>query len=54
MSLFEYCVQDVRSILLQDPSDYLEFRMYVSNIIDWGKDRRLKEIQDSLVGDAEI
>lgn len=34
--------------LLQDPGHYLEFRKYVRNIVDWGKDRRLEEIRDSL------
>ena len=43
-----YYMQDVRSFCLQEPADYLEFRKYIRNIIDWGKDRRLKEIRDSL------
>lgn len=44
----KYCLQDVESFSLQKPNDYLEFRKYVQNIIEWGKDRRLREIQDSL------
>ena len=43
-----YYMQVVRSFCLQEPADYIEFRKYVRNIIDWGKDGRLKEIQDSL------
>jgi hypothetical protein len=38
----------VKSFLLQDPEHYLKFRKYVRNIIDWGKDKRLKEIRKSL------
>ncbi|KAJ2906069.1 hypothetical protein MKZ38_003106 [Zalerion maritima] len=44
----DYYMQEIDSFLLQKPKDCLEFRMYVRNIIDWGKDRRLKEIRDSL------
>ena len=43
-----YYMRSVESFLLQKPNDYLDFRKYVRNIIDWGKDKRLKEIQDSL------
>lgn len=39
---------NVKSFLLQEPEHYIEFRKYVRNIIDWGKDKRLKEIRDSL------
>jgi hypothetical protein len=39
---------NVESFLLQKPKDYLEFRKYVRNIIEWGKERRLNEIRDSL------
>jgi hypothetical protein len=38
----------VKSFLLQEPEQYVAFRKYVRNIIDWGKDKRLKEIRDSL------
>jgi hypothetical protein len=44
----EYYMANVDSFLLQKPKDYLEFRKYVRNIIDWGKDKRLKEIRNSL------
>lgn len=44
----KYYMAKVDSFLLQKPKDYVEFRKYVRNIIDWGKDRRLKEIRDSL------
>ena len=44
----DYYMRKVKSFLLQDPDHYLEFRKYVQNIIDWGKDKRLKEIQKSL------
>lgn len=43
-----YYMANVKSFLLQRPSDYLEFRKCVRNIIDWGKDKRLNEIKDSL------
>ena len=44
----DYYVQKVSGFLLQKPNDYLEFRKYVRNIIDWGKDKRSKAIRDSL------
>lgn len=43
-----YYMQDVESFLLQRPNDYLEFRKYVRNIMDWGKGTRLTDIRDSL------
>lgn len=43
-----YYTRKVDSFLLQKPKDYVEFRKHVLNIIDWGKDERLKEIQKSL------
>ncbi|KAK0655439.1 hypothetical protein B0T16DRAFT_451121 [Cercophora newfieldiana] len=43
-----YYMQKVDSFLLQKPQDYIEFRKHVKNIIDWGKDQRLKEIRESL------
>jgi hypothetical protein len=43
-----YYTQKVDSFLLQSPEHYLRFRKYVWNIFDWGKDKRLKEIRDSL------
>ncbi|KAK3376569.1 hypothetical protein B0T24DRAFT_222385 [Lasiosphaeria ovina] len=44
----EYYMQKVDSFLLQKPQDYIEFRKHVKNIMDWGKDNRLKEIRESL------
>ncbi|TGJ78378.1 hypothetical protein E0Z10_g10387 [Xylaria hypoxylon] len=44
----DYCMQKVKSFLLQDPEHYIKFRKHVKNIIDWGKDKRLKEIRESL------
>ncbi|KAL2176471.1 uncharacterized protein P884DRAFT_261034 [Thermothelomyces heterothallicus CBS 202.75] len=43
-----YYMQKVDSFLLQKPQDYIEFRKHVKNVIDWGKDKRLKEIRESL------
>ena len=44
----QYYMRKVDSFLLQKPKDYVEFRKHVLNIIDWGKDGRLKEIRKSL------
>ena len=44
----KYYMRKIESFLLQKPKHYLKFRRYVRNIIDWGKDKRLKEIRDSL------
>jgi hypothetical protein len=44
----DYYMRMLDSFLLQKPDQYLEFRKYVKNIIDWGKDARLKEIRKSL------
>ena len=43
-----YYMQKIDSFLLQKPKDYIEFRKHVLNIIDWGKNERLKEIQNAL------
>ncbi|ROT35225.1 hypothetical protein SODALDRAFT_382142 [Sodiomyces alkalinus F11] len=43
-----YYMANVKSFLLQDPEHYLRFRKYVRNIIDWGQDKRLNEIRESL------
>ena len=43
-----YYMRNVESFLLQKPNDYVQFRKYVRNIIDWGKDKRLEEIRKSL------
>jgi hypothetical protein len=47
-SELEYYMQEIESFVLHRPEHYLEFRKYALNIIDWGRDQRLKEIQDSL------
>ncbi|KXX77075.1 hypothetical protein MMYC01_206328 [Madurella mycetomatis] len=44
----DYYMASVDCFLLQKPKDYLEFRKYVRNIMDWGNDKRLKEIRNSL------
>ena len=44
----DYYMRKVDSFLLQKPKDFVEFRKYVRNIIDWGKDKRLEEIRKSL------
>ncbi|KAI0388452.1 hypothetical protein F5Y17DRAFT_452771 [Xylariaceae sp. FL0594] len=43
-----YYMADVKSFCLREPDHYIEFRKYVRNIIDWGKDKRLNQIRDSL------
>lgn len=44
----DYYMRKVKSFALQEPEQYVEFRKYVRNIIDWGKNQRLNEIRDSL------
>jgi hypothetical protein len=44
----DYHMQKIKSFALQEPEHYVEFRKYVRNIIDWGKDKRLEEIRSSL------
>ncbi|KAH9216200.1 hypothetical protein DL95DRAFT_297485, partial [Leptodontidium sp. 2 PMI_412] len=44
----DYYMRKVKSFSLQEPDHFLEFRKYVRNIIDWGKDMRLTAIQKSL------
>lgn len=43
-----YYMKDVESYLLCRPDDYIEFRKVVRNIIDWGKNDRLKGIKKAL------
>lgn len=38
----------LKSFALQEPEQYIEFRKYVRNIIDWGKGERLEGIRKSL------
>ena len=44
----KYYMRSVKSFLLQEPEQYVTFRKYVRNIIDWGQGKRLKQIRDSL------
>ncbi|KAI0097591.1 hypothetical protein GGR51DRAFT_552968 [Nemania sp. FL0031] len=44
----DYHTRKIRTFALQKPGDYLEFRKYVRNIIDWGNEKRLDEIRNSL------
>ncbi|PFH61580.1 hypothetical protein XA68_16930 [Ophiocordyceps unilateralis] len=44
----DYYMHLVDSFALQRPEHYIEFRRYVRNILDWGGDRRLQEIRESL------
>jgi len=44
----DFYMVNVKSFLLQEPEQYIEFRKCVRNIIDWGKGKRLKQIRDSL------
>lgn len=43
-----YDMARIGSFLLQRPDDYLAFRKWVRNIIDWGRKERLIQIQQSL------
>lgn len=43
-----YYMRKVKSFLLQDPEHFLDFRKYVRNIIDWGREKRLRDIRKSL------
>jgi hypothetical protein len=43
-----YYMQKIRSFALQEPTQYLEFRKYVRNIIDWAEGQHLEEIRRSL------
>jgi hypothetical protein len=44
----KYYTHKIDSFLLQKSKDYVEFRKHVLNIIDWGKDKHLKDIRKSL------
>lgn len=44
----KYYMRKINSFMLQEPKDFINFRKYVLNIIDWGKDERLKAIRNSL------
>lgn len=45
---FTCYTQKIASFLLQEPQHYQDFRKHVLNIIDWGRDKHLKEIRTSL------
>ncbi|KAL5401003.1 hypothetical protein PMIN03_011903 [Paraphaeosphaeria minitans] len=50
-----YCMQKIKGFYLQDPEQFIIFRGYIRNIIDWGKEERLEEIRkslDSLLGES--
>ncbi|KAL2136570.1 hypothetical protein VTI74DRAFT_3115 [Chaetomium olivicolor] len=47
-SELDYFMQRVKTFALQEEDQYLHFRKYVRNIIDWGKDMRLDGIRSSL------
>ncbi|CAK7213822.1 hypothetical protein SCUCBS95973_001929 [Sporothrix curviconia] len=40
-----FCMQKVDSFLMQKPADYLAFRDYVLNIVDWGQTTRLERFR---------
>ncbi|KFH48647.1 hypothetical protein ACRE_003730 [Hapsidospora chrysogenum ATCC 11550] len=44
----DYYMATVKNFQLQEPEQYVEFRKYVRNIVQWGADRRLKEVRDAL------
>ncbi|KAF5007161.1 hypothetical protein FDECE_6514 [Fusarium decemcellulare] len=41
-------MQKISSFILQRPEEFIEFRKYVRNIVDWGRDGRLRSIQSAL------
>ena len=43
-----YFLQRVGAFLLSSPDHFKDFRKQVRNILDWGKDKRLKRIGDAL------
>jgi hypothetical protein len=43
-----YYMQKIKTFSLQEPGQYLAFRKYVRNIIDWGNGQHLEEIRRSL------
>ncbi|WKT48624.1 hypothetical protein QSH57_013554 [Fusarium oxysporum f. sp. vasinfectum] len=40
--------QKIKTFILQRPEEFLEFRRFVRNIIDWGRDERLECIKSGL------
>lgn len=50
-------MQKIGTYILQRPNDYLDFYLYVRNIINWGRDVRLKSIKfalDTLLEDGRL
>ncbi|KAF5538009.1 hypothetical protein FMEXI_9593 [Fusarium mexicanum] len=50
-------MQKIKTFILQRPEEFLEFRRFARNIIDWGRDERLECIKSSLdvlVEEAEM
>jgi hypothetical protein len=43
-----YHMARVEDFALHKPTDYLDFRKYVRNIIDWGRGERIKDIYNVL------
>jgi hypothetical protein len=43
-----YLIQRVGAFLLSSPDHFREYRKQVRNILDWGKDKRPKQIGDAL------
>ncbi|KAH8910561.1 hypothetical protein BR93DRAFT_923259 [Coniochaeta sp. PMI_546] len=43
----DYHMASVKSFLLQDPQHYVEFRMYVLNIVDWERTNGCKRSRSS-------
>jgi hypothetical protein len=41
-------IQDFKAFALEDLEHHKQFRKYVKNILEWGKDKRLKEIRTAL------
>lgn len=44
----DYYLQQVDVFMLSRPEEFKNFRKQVRNILDWGKDTRLKQIRDAL------
>ena len=44
----DYCMQKIGNFLLQRPTDHLNFRKHVLNILDWGRGPRLEAIRKVL------
>ncbi|KAF4473786.1 hypothetical protein FAGAP_12881 [Fusarium agapanthi] len=50
-------MQKIKTFILQRPEEFIEFRRFVRNIIDWGRDERLQCVEsglDVLVEESEM